>query len=75
MLLNCNALRIVLSWVTVFKALGEYLSTLEIPPPHLKFWISFVRKKWNSSFYIIGCSYPFLIKPQISNPSAAKITK
>lgn len=33
MLLNCNALRIVLSWVTVFKALGEYLSTLEIPPP------------------------------------------
>lgn len=33
MLLNCNALRIVLSWVTVFKALGEYLSTLEISPP------------------------------------------
>lgn len=33
MLLNCNALRIVLSWVTVFKALGEYLSTLEIFPP------------------------------------------
>lgn len=33
MLLNCNALRIVLSWVTVFKALSEYLSTLEISPP------------------------------------------
>lgn len=33
MLLNCNALCIVLSWVTVSKALSEYLSTLEISPP------------------------------------------